>query len=389
MAGCAGCRGGSPRPDLAAILSRYAPPPERLNPSRARVLRAITSCRTAALGGHLQVCSHCGRETRMYNSCRDRHCPRCQNLAQARWVEAQTRHLLPVPYFHLVFTVPDSLQPLFLRDPRQTYKLLFDAVAETLGDVCRRRLGATPGFIAVLHTWTQKLLFHPHIHCIVTGGGLSGDGQRWITSKPRFLLSVRVLSTVFRAKLLERLEGALEDGSLHTTRSCGLRLLRQANRKWVVYSKPPMAGPQQVLRYLGRYTHRIAIGNERLLSVENGDVTFRWKDRARKNRPSSITISGERFARRFLLHALPKRFVRVRHYGLLANAVRSDRLATARLRLDVPAPAEPSARPTESWKDLYLRLTGNDPTRCHSCRRGTLIVIAQLPRAPQPAARSP
>jgi hypothetical protein len=265
------------------------------------------------------LCQDCGHEIPIYNSCRNRHCPKCQNLNQARWVEAQARHLLPVPYFHLVFTVPDSLHPLFLRDPRQTYNLLFDAVAGTVLAVCGQQMGATPGLTAVLHTWNQKLLFHPHVHCIITGGGLSQDRQRWIASRSNFLVSVRQLSTVFRGKLLARLEAALQAGDLHTNTSFGLGILRQASPKWNVHCKPPMAGPKQVLSYLGRYSHRVAIGNERLVSLEDSHVTFLWRDRSHNNRVRSMRILATAFARRFLLHALPHRYVRIRHRGLRSS----------------------------------------------------------------------
>ena len=390
MAHCERSRRARPRLDLATVLSRFAPPVESLNRTRGRVLRAITSCRTAALGGRLHLCRDCGHEIPVYNSCRNRHCPKCQNLNRARWVEAQMRHLLPVPYFHLVFTVPDSLHPLFLRDPRQTYNLLFEAVVQTVLEVCGRQLGATPGFTAVLHTWNQQLLFHPHIHCIITGGGLSQDGQRWIACKPNFLVSVRQLSAVFRGKLLARLEASLRAGDLHTNRSFGLGILRQTSPKWNVYSKPPMGGPEQVLRYLGRYSHRVAIGNERLVSMQDGHVTFLWRDRPHDNKLRPLRIPGTAFARRFLLHTLPHRYVRIRHCGLLANSVRAARLATARALLHEPAPPAPSRQPTESWKQLYIRLTGKDPTRCPACGSSYFIVVAQLPpHTPQPAARSP
>jgi len=386
---CGSPRRIRPRLDLATVLGRFAPPLEGLNQTRARVLRAIISCRTAVLGGRLHLCQDCGHEIPVYNSCRNRHCPKCQNLNRARWVEAQMRHLLPVPYFHLVFTVPDSLHPLFLRDPRQTYNLLFDVVAETVLGVCGRQMGATPGLTAVLHTWNQQLLFHPHIHCIITGGGLSQDGQRWIASRPNFLVSVRQLSMLFRGKLLARLEAALQAGDLHTSTSFGLRILRQTSPKWNVYCKPPVAGPKQALSYLGRYSHRVAIGNERLVSLENGHVTFLWRDRSHNNRVRSMRIPATAFARRFLLHALPHRYVRIRHRGLLANSVRAERLTAARALLHEPAPPEPSCQPTESWKEFYIRLTGKDPARCPACGSSSLIVVAELPRRPQPTARSP
>ena len=365
-------------PEVAEILRSYAPALDCLGPDRRRAVRDITSCRTVALGGHLHKCDACGHEVPLYNSCRNRHCPKCQSLEQARWVEQQVKDLLPVHYFHVVFTVPACLQPLFVMDRRQSYALLFAAVWETVGQVCRRRLGATPGMIAVLHTWSQTLVFHPHIHCIVTGGGIDATGQRWISSRPDYFLPVRVLSRVFRAKLLQAFEGAMAPAQ----RTRGRTILRKAvSQPWVVYSKPPMTGPQQVLRYLGRYTHRIAISNARIVSVADGHVRFRYRDRRHGNRAGILAVTGPEFARRFLLHVLPKRFVRLRHYGLLANAHRSARLAQVRLCLGAPAGARPLTAPEESWRELYLRVTGREPDRCPACARGTLRIVATLPPA--------
>ena len=286
--------------ELAQIFRAHAPPLEQLGRDRRRVVRDIVSCRTPLLGGHLQVCDHCGRQTPFYNSCRNRHCPKCQSLEQTRWVEAQSRSLLPVEYFHLVFTVPAALHPFFLADRRDSFAWLFKAALETLHDVCRRRLGALPGTIAVLHTWTQTLAFHPHLHCIVTGGGLAASGDRWIACRPGFLVPVRVLSRVFRGKLLERFDHAIQTGTSNLGASMGHRLLRQAaSREWVVYSKAPMAGPAQVLRYLGRYTHRIAIGNERLVALTEGRVTFRYRNRKRGDRRQLLLLDASVFVQRF------------------------------------------------------------------------------------------
>lgn len=380
------CEEGSPRaerPELAQILREYARELAYLSNDQARVVSALIACRTAALGGHLQRCDQCGRENPVYNSCRNRHCPKCQSLDQALWVEAQARDLLPVPYFHEVFTLPHCLNPLFLRDPSAAHALLFEAAANTLIDVCRSHLGATPGIIAVLHTWNQQLEHHPHIHCIATGGGLSQDGQRWICSRPNFFLPVRKLSAVFRGKLLEAFELALAERRLRTSEATGRLLLRRAAAQdFVVYSKAPMAGPEQVLRYLGRYTHRIAIGNERLLAHRDGEVTFSYKDRKHGGRRKSTTLSGVEFTRRFLRHVVPKGFVRVRHYGLLANGVKVRRLARARSLLGTPAPLEP-ARPhqRESWQDSFRRLVGRDPLLCPACGVGRLVVVVEIPRS--------
>lgn len=369
-------QGGRP-PELAQIFRAHAPPLEQLGRDRRRVVRDVLSCRTPLLGGHLQVCDHCGREIPFYNSCRNRHCPKCQSLEQTRWVEAQARSLLPVEYFHLVFTVPKAVHPFFLADRRGSYALLFEAALETLHDVCRRRLGALPGTIAVLHTWTQTLAFHPHLHCIVTGGGLSTSRDRWIASRPGFLVPVRVLSRVFRAKLLDRFDEALQTRTSGVGASLGRRLIQQAaSKEWVVYSKAPMAGPAQVLRYLGRYTHRIAIGNERLVALKEGLVTFRYRDRKHDGVKKLLTLEARAFVQRFLLHVLPRGFVRVRHFGLQANGCRSRLIARARELLHAPAPPKPDNTHRESWQHLYRRLTGRDPERCPYCGSGTLRPVA-------------
>jgi hypothetical protein len=341
------------------------------------------------LGGHLQVCDHCGREKPFYNSCRNRHCPKCQSLEQARWVEAQQRQLLPVPYFHLVFTVPTALHAVFLADRQTSYALLFEAAIGALHAVCQRRLGAIPGTVAVLHTWSQTLLFHPHLHCIVTGGGLNAARDRWVAARPRFLVPVRVLSKVFRGKLLDLIAHSLQHGSAGVGAELGQRLLRQAAaRPWVVYSKAPLAGPAQVLRYLGRYTHRIAIGNERLLAFENEQVSFRYRDRRRGNLSRTLTLSAPDFVRRFLLHVLPSGFVRIRHFGLQANACRSKLLARACQLLDAPAPTQADQAGRESWQALFERLIGRDPNRCPYCRRGMLRSVA-LDNSARPSSRGP
>jgi len=376
------------RPELAQIFEAHAPPLEQLGADRRRVVRDVMRCRTSSLGGHLQVCDRCGREKPFYNSCRNRHCPKCQNLEQARWVEAQGRSLLPVQYFHVVFTVPDALHPFFLMDRRQGYSLLFETALGALHAVCQRRLGATPGTIAVLHTWSQTLAFHPHIHCIVTGGGLDATREHWLSARPGFLVPVRVLSKVFRGKLLDAFEKALRAGQSGVGASLGQRLLQQAAAKeWVVYSKAPMAGPDQVLRYLGRYTHRIAIGNERLVAMEDGKVTFRYRDRRRRNARRVMTLDAREFVQRFLRHVLPRGFVRVRHFGLQANAQRSELIARAREALT--APTLPASAPLrESWEDVLRRLTGRDPLRCPFCKEGTLRLAPDaIPR--DPGARGP
>src|SRR5215470_7579542 len=295
-----------------------------------KVLLAIARCRTAALGGHLDACTRCGHRVISYNSCRNRHCPKCQTAARERWIQARRRELLPTPYVHVVFTLPPQLATLALQNKKVIYDLLFHASAETLLEVARNpsHLGAEIGFFSVLHTWNQKLGLHPHVHCVVPAGGLSADHTRWIKTRHAFFLPVRVLSRVFRGKFVAALKHAFRDGRLQfqgdltplarpKTFSSWLRpLFRQ---DWVVYSKPPFGGPEYVLRYLGRYTHRVAISNHRLVSFANGQVTFRWRDSAHHTEQNLMTLSLDEFLRRFLLHVLPKGFVRIRHFGFFAS----------------------------------------------------------------------
>jgi hypothetical protein len=385
------------RLELADVVREHAGKLDRLTFDQLRVLRAVASCRTAALGGHVRQCDQCGHREISYNSCRDRHCPKCQGLDAAQWVEAREADLLPVPYFHLVFTVPETLHDLFLVNTIAAYALLFQAVAETLEEVALERLGAKIGFTAVLHTWTQVLLYHPHIHCIIAGGGLDPQETRWIAARPDFFLPVRVLSEVLRGKLLAKLERALKQERIRARSDDDpwARLERAAREKWVVYCKPPFAGPEQVLQYLGRYTHRIAISNDRLVSMEDGQVTFRWKDRAHENAVREMTLEADAFLRRFLLHVVPKRFVRIRHYGFLANAHRREKLAKCRHFLGAPEPSESAtSTPEETWEEMLLRVTGTDIAQCPQCHAGRLVVVEEIPRVRQPihpfrTARSP
>jgi hypothetical protein len=277
----------------------------------------------------------------VYNSCRNRHCPKCQGASRAQWLEEQERDLLPVPYFHVVFTLPDAIGPLALQNKRLVYGLLFQATFETLRTIARdpRHLGAEIGGLAVLHTWGQNLHHHPHVHCVIPGGGLSSDGRRWVACRPDFFLPVRVLSQRFRHRFLDLLQQARDAGKL-SFRGCIAPLaqsdhwtpwlLALRSRDWVVYAKPPFGGPRQVLKYLARYTHRVAISNQRLLSIENDQVTFLWKDYARNNRQCTMSLDGIEFLRRFLLHALPPGFQRLRHFGFLANRVRVEKLRLCR-----------------------------------------------------------
>jgi len=372
------------RPELADVFRAHAEKLGVLGACAQRVVDAITRCRTAALGGHVRECdASCGYGEISYNSCRDRHCPKCQGLERVRWQEARSADLLPVPYFHLVFTIPDVLHEVFLAHPRVAYGLLFSAVCATVKEVAARpkNLGAEVGLTAVLHTWTQRLLYHPHIHCIVPGGGLAPGRERWVAARPDFFLAVRILGTVFRGKLLAALEKAVRKKQVGER--CGgvetVKALRQAARKkWVVYCKRPFAGPEQVVAYLGRYTHRIAIGNERVLALDGDEVTFAYRDRADGDRRKELTLPATSFLRRFLLHVLPKGFVRLRHFGLLANAVRKERIARCRALLGVHEEPTADPAPQESWQELLERLTGRDVTRCPRCGRGRLVETRRL-----------
>ena len=364
----------------------------RLARVQHRALDAIASCRTAALGGHRAICATCGAERITYNSCRNRHCPKCQRVATERWVAARRHELLPIPYFHVVFTLPHALNPLAQSHPRLIYRLLFESAASTLLRFGRdpRHLGGDLGVTAVLHTWGQNLSQHVHVHCVVTGGALAPDGTRWIPARPTFLFPVRALAKVFRGRYLARLQHAFDRGELHGTGglasladpaafSAWLTALRHS--PWVVYCKPPFAGPEHVLAYLGRYTHRVALSNHRLVAFTDGRVRFRWRDYADGDRVKVMELDVDEFLRRFLLHIVPDHFVRIRHFGLLANRRRRSTLAQCRTLL---ACLPPPPVPKESVRDLMLRVTGLDIERCSVCPQGLLRRVAVL--APTPIA---
>ena len=303
------------------------------NRQHGKALNAILHCRTAALGGHVDECSRCGRRVLSYNSCRNRHCPKCQGNARHRWLEARRAELLPTRYVHVVFTLPHELAPLALANQKLIYKLLFQLSAETLMEFARdpRLLGAEIGFFGVLHTWNQKLEHHPHVHCVVPEGGLAPDGSQWVRPRYNFFLPVKAMAKAFRGKFREALEAAFAAGELRfpgrlrnlAAPRAFAALIRQCfGKKWVVYAKRPFGGPEHVLQYLGNYTHRIAISNRRLLDLEDGKVRFRWRDSAHKNKKRVMSLRVEEFLRRFFLHVLPPGFVRIRHFGLFANRLR-------------------------------------------------------------------
>ena len=355
-----------------------------------RVMRAIEVCRTAELGGHIDQCDHCGQLKVSYNSCRNRHCPKCQSLEKERWLEARKKDLLPVAYFHVVFTLPESLRSLALRNQKVIYHLLFKAASETLIQLAKdqKYLGAEIGFTALLHTWSQTLIDHPHLHCLVSAGGLSLDGKRWICSRPGFFLPVKVLSCLFRGKFLDGLKKVYEAGKMNFPGK--IEALKRApafqrfltdlyQQAWVVYCKPPLKRVEEVMEYLGRYTHRVALSNNRLVSFEKNRVSFRWRDSADRDRIKLLTLDVMEFIRRFLLHVLPDQFVKIRHYGLLSNRSRTRKLLRCRKLLGVLTKEEAEESPKETWEDLLTRITGIDPRVCPFCGQGKMIPREVLP----------
>lgn len=355
-----------------------------LSPEQRRVMRAIEQCRTAALGGHVEECDTCAHQRISYNSCRNRHCPKCQSLARTRWLDARLADLLPVEYFHVVFTLPEQLAALALQNQRVVYNILFATAAETLRTIAAdpKYLGAEIGFLAVLHTWSQTLRHHPHLHCVVPGGGLATDGDRWVSCRSGFFLPVNVLARLFRRLFLEALTRAFEKGILTFQGHCAylakplafkrLRASLRA-REWCVYAKPPFGGPAQVLAYLGRYTHRVAISNHRLLKLETGKVTFSWKDYRHGHQQRAMTLAVDEFSRRFLLHVLPRGLQRIRQFGLLANRRRRHKLALCRTLLGAATSPTISNQPLpRDYQSLYQTVTGQSLKQCPACRAGTM-----------------
>jgi len=352
-------------------------------------MRAIEVCRTAALGGHKDQCDHCGHLEISYNSCRNRHCPKCQTLRKEKWIEARREDLLPIEYFHVVFTLPSELNHLVSMNPQVLYDLLFRSASETLSELAKnpKHLGAKVGMIGILHTWGQNLMDHPHLHWIVTGGGLSSDGSRWISCRKGFFLPVRVLSALFRGKFLSLLKDCFQRGDLvfpanltHLQDPGDFETFRRQlyHKKWVVYCKPPFNGPNGVLQYLGRYTHRIAISNNRILTIRDGKVSFRWRDYADHNRQKTMTLQAGEFIRRFLLHVLPARYVRMRHFGLLANRNRKDNIALCRKILGDDKTVTKENDRQETWQEQLLRICGIDVTTCPVCQKGRMFRIELL-----------
>jgi len=361
-----------------------------------KIMNAIVICRTAALGGHIEICDSCGKEQNSYNSCRNRHCPKCQALTKTRWLEARQAELLPIPYFHNVFTLPHELNLVILYNKKIMLDILFRAVSATLNEFAenpksRYKEGGKIGFTSILHTWDQKLRDHFHLHCVIPAGYLSHDGKRWVHSKKNFLFSVKALSKVFRGKFIEQMEKAFQQNDLifpgkiaDIGTDAGFRKLKKQlfSKEWVVYSKQPFGGPKQVLEYLGRYTHRVAISNNRILDMGNDTVTFSYKDRKNDNAKITMPLNANEFIRRFLLHTLPKKFMRIRHCGFLANRCKKGDLLKCRKILGQNN--IPDNLSNKSAKELMLELTGLDISTCPFCKKGKLNKMLKIPEQTGP-----
>jgi len=376
-----------------------------LSAARWRAMTAIESCRTAALGGHVERCGDCGHQRIACNSCRNRNCPKCQGLARAQWLEERQAELLDVPYFHVVFTVPDVIATIAFQNQTVVYDILFRAASGTLRTIAAEpadrfawhrsalrpdpvHLGAEIGFIAVLHTWGQNLLHHPHLYFLVPGGGIAPDGESWAACQRGFFLPVRVLSRMFRGLFLHYLEKAFATGDLnffsthrylHEPAAFRHYLAPAWKADWVVYAKRPFAGPEQVLDYVGRYTHRVAISNNRLVSMNDGKVRFHWKDYRNDNRRTTMTLPADEFIRRFLIHVLPDGFHRIRYFGFLGNCHRAQKLARCRALLGM-APAGPAADPPADYRDRFEALTGQSLRACPHCHTGIMVVTDCITR---------
>lgn len=376
---------------MAEIFRRHLKDLPFLRPEQRRAAHAIMACRTHAMGSHTDQCLLCGHEETSFNSCWNRHCPKCQGMRQARWLEEREADLLPVTYFHTVFTAPHVLHPFFYQAPALCYGLLMSSAAEALQKAALnpKRLGARIGFMGILHTWTQQLLFHPHVHFVIPGGGLSPDGSRWIASRSRYFLPVKVLSKIFRGIFLSKLESALKAGAFQMSEEVGRKLLREAAKKnWMVYCKPPFNGPGPVLKYLSRYTHKIAISDTRILSFKDGVVTFRYHDRADGNRPKALSLEGPEFLRRFLLHVVPSGFTRIRYFGFLSNGAKASQLLLCRDLMASNESPEQDAGPLEirqpSWAEVFSDLFGVPFRPCPACTAGVLVCASLRlpPRTP-------
>ena len=360
--------------------------------SHLKVMHSIEVCRTAYLGGHVEKCDSCGYEHPAYNSCRNRHCPKCQTLTKAKWLEDRKAELLHVGYFHTVFTLPHEINPVALCNRKIVFDILFRAVSETLLEFGRNNLGGKLGFLAILHTWDQTLLDHFHLHCVVPAGALSFDKTTWIPAGENYLFSVKALSRVFRGKFLDYLKQEFMTGEMVFAGKTSpladekefmqfIKMMKQ--KEWVVYCKKPFAGPEKVLDYIGRYTHRVALSNNRIVNVEDGKVTFTYRDRKNADVKKTMTLTAEKFIRRFLLHVLPQGFVRIRHFGFLSNRYKKKNIQKCRELIDnLPAgrrgPQQSLDRPEKTTQELMLDLTGIDISICPCCKKGTLRMIREI-----------
>jgi hypothetical protein len=390
---------GRSGPEVADVFRRYGDAYREqhggtLSTAQRRVMTAIEICRTAALGGHVEHCDSCGHQRICYSSCRNRHCPKCQSLARAQWLEDRRAEVLDTQYFHVVFTLPAEMAAIAAQNNAVVYSILFRTVAETLRTIAAdpKHLGAEIGFFAVLHTWGSNLSLHPHLHVVVPGGGLSPDGNRWVSCQAGYFLPVRVLSRLFRRLFIEALEKAFRAGELAFFSALAdlnepvafqryFAPVRQA--EWVVYAKRPFAGPEQVLEYVDRYTHRVAISNNRVLDIEDGQVRFQWKDYRRDAEQKTMTLSADEFIRRFLIHVLPSGFQRIRYYGLLGNRYRRDKLARCRELIGMPKLEPKASASDKDYRDTYETLTGVSLCQCPVCQRGHMVLF----RALQPITR--
>jgi len=367
--------------EIADIFNKYGKKyieKYSLSYQQLKVISAITSCRTSKLGGHADVCEECGHLRISYNSCRNRHCPKCQGLLKEKWIEDRKKDLLPIQYYHIVFTIPNILNDLVLRNKQEMYSMLFKASSETLKELAAdpKYMEANIGFISILHTWGQNLMDHPHIHCIVTGGGLSFKNKEWLSSKKNFFLPVKVISSLFRGKFMHYLKQKYHENKLffpgkiqHLQKENNFQKLVDTlySKNWVVFSKPSFANPEAVIEYLGRYTNKVAISNHRIIKMEDGKVTFRYKDYSDDDKNKYMTLDVFEFIRRFLLHVLPKRFVRIRYYGIMCHRYRKQNLVFCKYLLKVFVNDVDDTPSKESWQDILFRLTGKDLSICPEC----------------------
>jgi len=371
--------------EVAEILREYIGPYQDafpLFPEHYKIVHNLLSCRTSELGGHMEKCDHCATERISYNSCRNRHCPKCQNMPREKWLEARKAELLPVPYYHNVFTLPHDLNPLILSNKRIMLNIFFKAVSQTLlefGQNSRNGLGGKLGFIAILHTWDQQLNAHFHLHCLIPGGVLKTDGS-WETTQKAYLFNVKAMSKVFRGKFLDLMTKAYrKKGLVSPLNADQFKKLKESlySKKWVVYIQKPIKRPEYVLEYLGRYTHRVAISNHRIISVDDGKVSFKYKNR-KTNQTVSCTITAVEFIRRFLLHSLPIGFMRIRHFGFLSNRWKSENIK--RIRVSLGQSVAPDKDIGKSIEEMMFKLTGTDITLCPCCKKGKMWVVAGLPK---------